>query len=377
MQQRYNTLTINGVTLKGDELERFCRERTPEASLLSSKIQDWERDMYAFILEWLDDSETVYAHTSGSTGVPKSICVKKESMIASAKLTGEYLGLESGQNALLCLWTNYIAGKMMVVRAFVLGLNLITVEPTGHPLNQLEQHIDFAAMVPLQVFNCIDDRVRLEQINHLIIGGGAVDNELLDKLSEVSTCCYSTYGMTETVSHVALKKLNGADKSDNYNGLGDVCFSTDSRGCLVIDAPDILEERLVTNDVVELVNDVEFKWLGRFDNVINSGGIKLMPEQLERKLSERQEGGAVEILKRLAETRFFFSGLPDARLENKLVMVIEGERWDMNSQKELQICMKQLLGKYEQPREILFVPSFAETQTGKVNRIESLKSRKV
>lgn len=203
-KQRYNTLTINGVTLKGDELERFCHERTTEASLLSSKIKDWERDMYAFILEWLDDSETVYAHTSGSTGVPKSICLKKKSMIASAKLTGEYLVLEEGQTALLCLSTNYIAGKMMVVRAFVLGLNLIAVEPTGHPLNQLEQHVDFAAMVPLQVFNCIDDRARLEQINHLIIGGGAVDNELLNKLREVSTCCYSTYGMTETVSHVAL-----------------------------------------------------------------------------------------------------------------------------------------------------------------------------
>jgi len=254
-----------------------------------------------------------------------------------------------------------------------LGLNLIAVEPTGHPLNQLEQHVDFAAMVPLQVFNCIDDRARLEQINHLIIGGGAVDNELLNKLREVSTCCYSTYGMTETVSHVALKKLNGADKSDNYNGLGDVCFSTDDRGCLVIDAPDILEESLITNDVVELINDNEFKWLGRLDNVINSGGIKLMPEQLERKLTESGAGGTVEILQRLAETRFFFGGLPDAKLENKLVMVIEGEQWDMNSQRELQICMKQLLGKYEQPREILFVPSFAETQTGKVQRVKSLK----
>lgn len=343
-------LTINGKLYSEEELPKHCTSQ-----LLSSDFQ-WERDVYSFILEWLDSKKTILANTSGSTGEPKLMDLSKQRMINSAQLTGEYFKFEKGQTALLCLSTNFIAGKMMVVRAFLWQLNLILVEPNGHPLNKLKGNIDFVAMVPLQVINCLKDGIDFGLITNLLIGGGAVDANLEEQLQELRVKCFSSYGMTETVSHVAIKPLNGNRRSEYYQGLGSVTFSLDKRACLQINAPKVLSKVICTNDVVELIDEKHFIWLGRYDNVVNSGGVKLFPEQIEEKLKDA------------VSDPFFIAGVADKLLGEKLVLVIEKDNRSSEYVSGLLAKTKGLLGKYEQARDIIFIPEFKRTPNGKLQR---------
>ncbi|MDM8159817.1 AMP-binding protein [Labilibaculum sp. K2S] len=343
-------LTINGILYSEEELVKHCNSQ-----LLISDFQ-WERDVYSFILEWLDAKESISAKTSGSTGKPKAMELSKKRMLNSAQLTGEYFKFEKGQTALLCLSTNFIAGKMMVVRAFLWQLNLILVNPNGHPLGNLQLKIDFAAMVPLQVINCIKEGVDFTLVSNLLIGGGAVDAQLEEQLQELPTRCFSSYGMTETVSHVAIKPLNGDKKSDFYEGLGNVTFSLDERSCLQIEAPEVLSGSICTNDVVNLIDGKHFIWLGRYDNVINSGGVKLFPEQIEEKLKDA------------ISDPFFIAGVADQLLGQKLVLVIEKENQSAGYRSNLLAKIKGLLGKYEQARDVIFIPKFKRTPNGKLQR---------
>ena len=229
-----------------------------------------------FLQEWKNDSDRVLVHTSGSTGKPKPMWVEKRRMEASARITCDFLGLKEGDTALLCMSLDYIAGKMMVVRSLVRNLKLIVVEPTGHPLadtaplqlprgggQTLEQGSPprgswrgvFAAMVPIQVYNSLqvpEERERLKQIKHLIIGGGAIDEAMASELKDFPNYVWSSYGMTETLSHIALRRLNGVEASDWYTPFAQVQISQNEDGCLVIDAPEVCAERLVTNDIVEI-----------------------------------------------------------------------------------------------------------------------------
>ena len=232
-----------------------------------------------FLDEWNNGSERVLVHTSGSTGAPKPLWVEKRRMEASARITCDFLGLKEGDTALLCMPLDYIAGKMMVVRSLVRKLKLMVVEPTGHPLaaHQLPRGLTFAAMVPMQVYNSLqvpEERERLRQIRHLIIGGGAIDDALARELKDFPNYVWSTYGMTETLSHIALRRLNGAEASEWYTPFDNVRISQSEDGCLVIDAPEVCAERLVTNDIVE-ISQGRFRVVGRKDNVICSGGIKI------------------------------------------------------------------------------------------------------
>ena len=244
-----------------------------------------------FLDEWNNDSERVLVHTSGSTGAPKPLWVEKRRMEASARITCDFLGLKEGDTSLLCMPLDYIAGKMMVVRSLVRKLKLMVVEPTGHPLSnttphQLPRELTFAAMVPMQVYNSLqvpEERVRLRQIRHLIIGGGAIDDALARELEDFPNYVWSTYGMTETLSHIALRRLNGAEASEWYTPFDNVRISQSEDGCLVIDAPEVCAERLVTNDIVEICQG-RFRVVGRKDNVICSGGIKIQAEEVERAL---------------------------------------------------------------------------------------------
>ena len=228
-----------------------------------------------FLDEWNNDSERVLVHTSGSTGTPKPLWVEKRRMEASARITCDFLGLKEGDTALLCMPLDYIAGKMMVVRSLVRKLKLMVVEPTGHPLSnttphQLPRGFTFAAMVPIQVYNSLqvpEERERLRQIRHLIIGGGAIDDALARELKDFPNYVWSTYGMTETLSHIALRRLNGAEASEWYTPFDNVRISQNEDGCLVLDAPEVCAERLVTNDIVE-INQGRFRVVGRKDNVI-------------------------------------------------------------------------------------------------------------
>jgi len=317
-------LTINGKCFSGEELFDYCKDR------LDNSLLRWERDVYSFILEWFDSKDFIIAKTSGSTGVPKEITLSKQMMLNSAKLTGDFFNFEKGQSALLCLSANYIAGKMMIVRAFLWQLNLILTDPNGNPIESITSNIDFAAMVPLQVVNGVKSPDRFGFIKNLLIGGGAVDTKLEKQIHDLKTNCFSSYGMTETVSHVAIKSLNGPNRSKYFKGLGDVTFSLDERNCLKINAPQVLALPIVTNDVVDLVNDKQFTWLGRYDNVVNSGGIKLFPETIEAKLQN------------VISMPFFLAGVADEKLGQKLVLLVEKPLAEEKDKLELQEKIKKL-----------------------------------
>ena len=322
--------------------------------------QEYEKGIGNFLLDWLDDSDSLIVHTSGSTGVPKAIALKKEHMVNSALATGAFYKMGPGTKALQCLSADHIAGKMMLVRAMVLGWEIDMVEPSSHPLQFTTKHYDFVAMVPLQVQGSIS---HLNQIGTLIIGGAPISPELKSDLNKVDTRIFETYGMTETITHIAVKELAKGAVNNNFKALPEVVFTKDERDCLVIEAPKVSNAVIVTNDLVKLVSPAEFQWLGRYDNIINSGGVKLIPEQLETKLSV------------LIESRFFVAGIPDAILGQKLILVVEGNI----DREQLHMDIKSLksISKFEIPKEILVVPQFVETGSGKVDRTKTLSKYKI
>jgi len=278
-------------------------------------------------------------------------------------MTCGYFGLNKDVNTLLCISTEFIGGKMMVVRAFVSGMNLITAEPNASPLEGINQRINFASMVPLQVQNSLQNeqtKGKFLSISNVIIGGAAVSPTLKNELAECTNNVYSTFAMTETLSHIALEKLSGNNKKDYYETFAGIIISSDERGCLTINAPMLNEKPVITNDVVEIIDYNHFKWLGRFDNVINSGGIKIHPEKIEKELAQV-----------IHTNRFFITSLPDEKLGQKVVMVIEcAENFNMEEIKKL---AKKILSKYEIPKEYYRVDGFLETATGKVKKEDTLK----
>ena len=311
---------------------------------------DFSNEIHQFLQSWFSVEESITVQTSGSTGTPKSILLKKEFIINSAKATGLYFNLQENTTALLCLPVTYIAGKLMLIRAITLGWKLDVITSSANPLDEIDKQYDFSAMVPLQLENSL---TKVHLIRKLIVGGGVVSKELEGKIQGISTDVFATYGMTETITHIAVRKLNKINQMPNfYQVLPSVQIYKDDRDCLVIDAPKVSEELVVTNDVVELISDTHFEWLGRFDNVINSGGIKLQPEKIEEKLSD------------FIDNRFFVIGIPDEKFGQKLVLVIEGNEYKINFKKST-------LSKFEIPKEIYFITKFIETETGKIQRLKS------
>jgi len=313
----------------------------------------------AFMDEWHDGSPTLLVHTSGSTGKPKPLWVEKRRMEASARITCGFLGLQQGDTALLCMPLDYIAGKMMVVRALTCGLRLVSVEPSAHPMKGLDDSpIDFAAMVPLQVVRTLEvpeERERLLRVRHLIIGGGAIDEELEQALQDFPHAVWSTYGMTETLSHIALRRINGAQRDDHYTPFEGVGISLNDEGCLVIDAPAVCPTPLTTNDRASLADDGRrFRILGRRDNVICSGGIKLQTEEIERKLRTR------------LHVPFMVTKRRDAALGEAVVLLVE----DRDTEQYQAVC-RDTLYKYERPKLILSVERIPLTETGKPARKEA------
>ena len=310
-------------------------------------------DLQQFLNEWHNDSPTVLVHTSGSTGEPKPMWVEKRRMEASARTTCDFLGLRRGDTALLCMPLDYIAGKMMVVRSLVCGLRLTVVEPTGNPLATVTEPLDFAAMVPMQVWNSLqipEQRERLMRIRHLIIGGGAIDNRLAAELRTFPHAVWSTYGMTETLSHIALRRLSGPDASDWYTPFDGVRLSLTADGCLTIDAPAIHDGLLTTNDIAELSPDGRFKILGRKDNVICSGGLKIQAEEVERLLSPH------------LSIPYIISKRQDEKFGEIVVLLTEGDTATAQA-----VCQR-ILPKYWQPRAYLHVDRIPLTPTGKPAR---------
>lgn len=341
---------FNGLSYSKDELIAFTAELKKEGS-------PYEQEIAGFLLDWFSDSDTLITNTSGSTGSPKAIQLEKNKMIASAKATGAALNLGEKTEALLCLSTNFIAGKMMIVRALVLGWHLHAVAPSRNFLVEYDNQYDFVAMVPYQVLHSFED---LDKIKTLLVGGGPIPPSLESKLQQVDTKVYASYGMTETITHVALRLVNGPNKAEAFTALPDVSFSQDYRGCLVIKAPYIFIAPITTNDVVTLLSETQFIWEGRLDNVINSGGIKLHPEKIESKLA------------RTIGIPFFIASMPDEVLGQKVILVIESSD---NQQKDevLRKAIFEDLIAYERPKKIYTVSSFIYTDTGKVRRQEILR----
>ncbi|MCR5643444.1 MAG: AMP-binding protein [Prevotella sp.] len=307
-----------------------------------------------FLTEWHNDSPLVLVHTSGSTGTPKPVLVEKRRMLASARVTCDFLGLKPGDTALLCMSLDYIAGKMMVVRSLERHLQLVTVPPSGKPV--WSGTIDFAAMVPLQVWNLLHDpegRLRLMQVRHLIIGGSAIDNDLAAALSGFPNYVWSTYGMTETLSHIALRRLNGPEASQWYTPFPSVKLSLNDEQCLVIDAPEVCDECLLTNDIAELAADGRFKILGRKDNVICSGGLKIHAEELERQLHPH------------LRVPFIITKRPDEKFGEMVVLLTEG------SVDEARDVCETILPKFHRPRAYVHVDCIPLTANGKPARKEA------
>lgn len=327
-------------------------------------------EIYRFLETWFSEDFFIHVKTSGSTGNPKKIKLQKEQMIHSAFATGKYFNLKERTTALLCLHVDFIAGKMMLVRALTLGWHLDVVNPNSSPLKGLKKKYDFSALVPLQLENSIDS---LHLIKKIIVGGGEVSRQLQNKLQTLSTNVYATYGMTETITHIAVKKLNNLFfqgemtmqglHEEYYQTLPNVEIYKDARNCLVIVAPKISKNVIFTNDIVQLISDTQFQWLGRFDTVINSGGVKLYPERIEEKLAK------------IMTSRFFVAGITDQILGKKLILLVELETNNILKEKQFinaEIKKVASLSKYEIPKEIYFIAAFIETPTKKIQRKKTL-----
>lgn len=338
----HNHFRLNGHHLTKDDISILAYEFIKEGN-------ESEKYLGLFILDWFDESPEITLKTSGTTGKPKDIIVLKQAMVDSALATGNFFGLEPENTALCCLPVNFIAGKMMLVRAFILGLDMDFTEANATPLQDSDKEYDFVAMTPMQVENSLD---KLHLIQKLIIGGSKISHSLEEKLKEIPTEIYETYASTETLTHIAVRKIG----KETFKLFPGISVSLDERECLVINAPRISKDKIVTNDLAEFKSKNEFIWLGRIDNVVNSGGIKLFPEKIEPQLADK------------IPYRFFLGGIPDSVLGEKLVLVIESEKYDFDT------SVFEELDKYEKPKEIFFVPKFQETESGKVKRVEILNN---
>lgn len=313
-----------------------------------------------FLNEWFSDSDTVKVQTSGSTGTPKVFDIEKSRMMNSAEMTCNFLGLQEGDTALICLPVEYISGKMMVVRSMMRKLKLIVTDPSVKPVETLDQKIDFCAMTPLQVENSLD---KLYLIKNLIIGGATVSEDLKNKMQEAlktsdsENFIFETYGMSETLSHIGLKQIL-PELEEYFTVFENVEISLDERNCLRIYAPKLNPDILQTNDLVEIKNKKQFKFLGRIDNVINSGGAKIFPEQLEA------------LVKKEIPNEVVFLGIDDVSLSQKLIAVIEGEKSDDLIKKIREIQFEK---SFHKPKKIVFVEKIPRTPNGKINRIELKK----
>jgi len=340
----HNRFKLNGIHISREEMFYvaycFIKEGKP-----------FEQHIGTFLLDWFDEKSYIELSTSGTTGVPKIIRIEKQAMLDSALATGDFFGLEPGDTMLHCLPTNFVAGKMMWVRSFILGLDMKFVEPNSNPLDKIDEDFDFCAMVPLQAKNSLK-KLKQKRIKKLIIGGVRIHKALEEELVKLPIAVYETYGMTETITHIAAKKVGAVA----FTTLPSVTVCEDDRHCLVVKAKKLNKNAIVTNDVVKLISETQFIWEGRYDNIINSGGIKLMPEQIEEKISK------------LIPRRYFVFGKADVDLGEKAVLYVEG------APMVIEESVFNVLNKFEIPKEIIFIPKFKETATGKIMRSESVLS---
>ncbi|WP_290697404.1 AMP-binding protein [Lacinutrix sp.] len=319
---------------------------------LTKSEQSYNKDIGAFLLLWQDQLNTIALKTSGSTGIPKTIVIEKQAMVNSAIATGIHFNLQPSDSALLCLPAHYIAGKMMLVRALILGLEIDSIEPKSSLQIDTNKQYHFTAMVPLQLENNLD---KLSTIKIVIVGGAKVSSALKSKIQGLKTSIFETYGMTETVSHIAVKQLNSVSKQKYFKTLPNIEISQNDKDCLIIYAPRVSKNKIITNDVVKLHSKTEFEWLGRADTIINSGGIKVFPEQIENSLSSK------------IKNRFFIASEEDKILGEHVILIVEGEEVNITDAMFLE------LSSFSKPKKIYYLPKFVETTSGKIQRKKTLQ----
>jgi O-succinylbenzoic acid--CoA ligase len=325
------------------------------------ELPEFAQEAFTFCKDWLDGKDHFVQATSGSTGVPKLQEITRQQLMASATATGAFFGVNSEFKLLCCLNPAYIAGKMMLVRAMIWDCEITLVEPNANPLASQEESFDLVAMVPLQIETSLSSPSSLEKlkaIQTVLIGGAPLSDSLQMALSKEGIAAWQTFGMTETVSHIALAPIGTGELI--YEALPGVEIGISENQCLWIQSAMSGSEKIETNDVIELRSKNTFVWQGRADFMVNSGGVKLFPEQLEKKInawmSDRYPG-----------VPYFFFGEADERLGERLVLYVEGEASQLNLE-ALEEELKKLLGKFEVPKKINLLPRFTYTDTGKVNR---------
>jgi len=350
---------IEGNPYSLKELLIFCKDvqMDPEAP-------DWKKELMEFIGLFLDESaKDIVQYTSGTTGDPAEYLLNRQSMIRSAEKTIRYFNLKKGDSVLLCLPIRYIAGKMMVVRAMIGRLNLHLVEPSSRPLKAASLHdICFTAMVPLQVHESLNHGDDLSIIENLLIGGGEISPLLKDQLSKMEKPrIYESFAATETYTHFALRPLSSSASDSGFSVLDEVSVFQDDRGCLEVDVPGVTHGRISTNDLVEITPDGRsFKWLGRIDNVINSGGIKIIPEILEQKIREYLGKDCLVIPEK------------DARLGERVVLLIEIPDQSPPLESWMQV-LREKLSPYELPARIIAVRKIPRNNSFKYDRKQATK----
>ncbi len=350
---------------------------SPDPASWPTATTPYEAEALRFCEAWLSGQETFVLHTSGSTGTPKPITLTRAQMQASARLTGQTFGLQTGDHALVCLNIRYIAGVMMLVRGLELGLPMTILEPSGNPLTGLHPAIPFAftALVPLQLQTILEqgDARQLALLNGMkaiLVGGAATSPALEQALQVINAPVFATYGMTETVSHIAIRQLNGPQATDYFTALTGVTLGADDRGCLHITAAASNFERVQTNDVVEFLSEPPYRTFrisGRADSIINSGGVKIQPETVERIMQQQLAGHRLN-------PRLFVAGVPDERLGQQLVAVVEEITVPDVVWQAVQQEIRRQLGPYHVPKALLTISRFAETPTGKIDRKQTLAS---
>lgn len=320
-----------------------------------------EQHVFDFISQWLSGQQKFIINTSGSTGKPKPISIQRRQMEISAQKTGTFLGLKKNDSTLICLSAEHIAGKMMLVRTLELGLIATYVDPCSNPFEKVNQSFDFTALVPLQVQNIVDNATTKKAFyntQYIIIGGAPLSSSLEHQLLNSPNNIYQTYGMTETVSHVALKNVSKGQQA--YQALPDVIFDLDQRGCLKLNAPMATPNEQITNDVVQLHSPTSFTWKGRIDFVINTGGIKVQTEELEQKIHHILQD---------QNFNFFIFPKADDQLGEKICICFEANTIDDN----LLDVLKEKLPPFHGPKELYLLEQFSYTKTGKLDRVSSIK----
>lgn len=341
------------------------------SELAQHRCKDFEKSALIFCHDWLNGKDSFTLQTSGSTGTPKQITATRNQLKASARITTEALGLKKNGTSLICLDTRYIGGIMMIVRSLEVGMNIILVEPSSNPLEEIDENtsIDFTALVPLQLETILKSpqKDKLNQISVALIGGAALNRKTVHDIQSFSCNFYATYGMTETLSHIALQKLNGVKAQDYFQILSGIAISKDERECLTIHAPHLSNEDIVTNDLVDLITPKQFRWLGRIDHVINTGGVKVIPEKVEESI-----GVIFNELK--IPNRSFIAALPDPLLGQSVTLFIEGESFPQEIEELLKGKINQLVSRFERPKSIQYVLNFVNTDTGKINKLKTIAS---